>query len=339
MSTEPSRGADPTIPSGDALQRFALDICQEYRNDGWAITLRQLYYQGVNRKVLPSSQKAYNTLKTTLAKARMDGKFPLWAIVDRTRVVHPSDHTRNDCDVERALDRAAEATRALPDSLLMRARWLGQPNHVTVLFEKEALAGIFEATCAPLGVGTFACHGDASHAGLYDWLRQAAHAHGVDNPKGWRDDAGNYHKGMAKKSVVLYFGDHDPTGMRIPKTLEATLRRFMEITEKPIPLEFVRVGLTLQQARDLDLPPFWAKESAGADFVRYVEEFGTQDAWELDALSPNTLAALVKEEVSARFDPALYRRLQTEIEARREQMRIRMRSVDWHAKATAPLDE
>ena len=333
-----SRRADPSIPDGDALQRFAIEVCQEYRAGGWAITLRQLYYQGVNRKVLPSSQKAYDALKTTLAKARMDGKFPLWAIVDRTRVVHPSAQTRNDCDVARALDRAADVVRELPDSLLHRDRWLGQPNHVSVLFEKEALAGIFEATCAPLGVGTFACHGDASHAGLYDWLQKAALAHGIDNPKGWRDDNGSFHKGMAKKSVVLYFGDHDPTGIRIPRTLEATLRRFMEITQTPFPLEFVRVGLTLEQARSMDLAPFWAKSSAGSDYDRYVEEFGTTDAWELDALAPPVLERLVKEAVGARFDDALYRRLQHEVDARREQMRVGMQSPEWHRKATAPLD-
>jgi hypothetical protein len=329
----------PAIPKRRELLDFAVSVCQEYRDEGWSITLRQLYYQGVSRKTLPSSQNAYNALKVALAKARLDGSFPLWAIVDRSRKVYPSAQTHNDCNLDRALERSAEAVRALPGSLLVRARWFGQPNHVTVLYEKESLAGIFEDTCEPLGVGTFACHGDASHAGLYDWLRQAAVAHGIDNPKGSRDDKGSFHRGLAKQSTILYFGDHDPTGVRIPRTLETTLRRFMEITQKPLPLQFVRVGITLDQARSMNLPPFWAKESAGADYDRYVEEFGTEEAWELDALSPSVLAKLVQVEVKTRFDNALYLRLQAEVEARRIEMRQRMRSPDWHARATAPLDE
>lgn len=327
------------IPKRDVLIQFAIDTCKEYRDEGYAITLRQLYYQGVSRKVLPSGQEAYDRLKEVLSEARLAGKFPLWAIVDRTRVIYQSDQTRADDNVDRAFERSTEAVRALPASLLVRARWLGQDHHVSVFFEKEALAGIFEGVCDPLGVGTFSCHGDSSHAGIYDWLRKAAHAHGIDNPKGWRDDADNFHKGTAKKSIILYFGDCDPTGMRIPKTIERTLRRFQQIAKTDFPVEFVRVGLSVEMARDLDLPPFWAKASAGKDYDDYVEAFGTTEAWELDAVPPKTLEALTRDAIATYFDKVRFQALQTGIEQRRALLRERMRTTEWHIQATAPLDE
>lgn len=322
------------VPRGPALLEFAERICKEYREKGYAITLRQLYYQGVARGFLPSGPQAYDALKRVISKARLDGKFPLWAIVDRTRYVRPGKSTRCDTKVERALVRSAAEAALSPERFLHRDPWFGQENNVSVWFEKEALAGIFEAVCEEQGVASFSCRGDPSHPVLYDWLKQAAAAHGVDNPEGWKDKAGANHKGMAKRSVVLYFGDHDPTGIRIPRTAEETIRTFMDVTGLGFDVEFRRIGLTLEQARDLRLPPFWAKESAGKDYDNYVEEFGTTDAWELDALSPETLERMVREAVSGLFDADLHARLQDDVLRRRREMRAMMKNREWHAAAT-----
>lgn len=335
----PKKVGKTGIPSAADLLRFAEEVCKEYRAKGYAITLRQLYYQGVARKFLPSGVKAYDALKDALAKARLEGTFPLWAIVDRTREVYSGRTTRADDSVPNALRRSAEEARLSPERLLHRDRWLAQPEHVLVLFEKEALAGIFEGACSKLGVGWFSCRGDPSHAALYDLMKVMAAAHGVDNPSGWRDRAGNFHKGLAKRTVVLYFGDHDPTGMRIPRSAEETLRTFRRIAGLTFPVEFRRVGLSIEQARELDLPPFPAKQSAGKDFDDYVAEFGTEEAWELDALPPETLESMVEEAVRGLFDADLHARLQSGIEGRRAQMRVEMRSPDWHASATAPIED
>lgn len=325
----------PCASARDALLRWSIDVCREYRDRGYLITLRQLYYQGVTRLAFASGQKSYDRLKEVLAEERLRGRFPLWALVDRTRVVRPGASTRNDADPARALLRAAAAARRSPETFLGRDRWFAQPDHVTVAYEKDALAGIFDAVCAEEGVASFSTRGDPSHAALYQWLRVAAAAHGVDNPAGWEDAAGSHHRGLARRSVILYLGDHDPTGIRIPRTAEATLRTFMGISGLSFPLEVRRVGITLEQARGMRLPPFPAKQSAGRDFDVYVEEFGTEEAWELDALPPETLEAIVRAEVRALFDGALHGRLLDGTEARRATMRAGMLRPDWHATATA----
>lgn len=317
------------------LVKWSIEVCQEYRAKGYLITLRQLYYQGVSRKVFSSGQEHYDRLKEVLSRARLRGTFPLWALVDRTRYVRRGSCTRNDSDVQRAFLRSAKEARSAPERLLGRDKWFGQPTHVSVWFEKDALAGIFEGVCAEEGISCFSTRGDPSHAALYEWLSVAAAAHGVDNPEGWRDSAGSFHKGMATRSVVLYLGDHDPTGIRIPETAEETLRVFKGIAGLSFPIEFVRIGITLQQARDLDLPPFPAKQSAGKDFDEYVRRFDTEEAWELDALPPEMLEDLVRTHARRYFDTALFARLRDGTAARQLELRRRMRAPDWHATATA----
>lgn len=317
------------------LVEWSIQVCQEYREKGYLLTLRQLYYQGVARKRLPSGQKSYKHLMDVLSTARERGTFPLWALVDRTRRVHPGEFTRNDANVDRALDRAAREVQTAAGRLLGRGRWFAQDVHLSVWFEKEALAGIFEGVCAEEGVTCFSIRGDPSHPALYEWLQHAAAVHGVgDASKGWRDQWGQAHSGRAKRSIVLYFGDHDPTGIRIPRSAEITTRIFMGHMGLTFPLEFRRVGITLDQARALDLPPFPAKESAGKDYESYVAEFDTTDAWELDALSPETLEDLVRQECRKHFDGALFERLRAGTDERRAQMTMRLRDPAWHRIAT-----
>lgn len=313
---------------------WAAQTCMDYEKRGYLLTLRQLYYQGVAQGVISSGQKHYKHLDRVLAEERKKGKFPLNALVDRTRVVTPGQTTRNDANVKRALDRAVQAVQNLPEALLVRDRWLGQPVHVSIWFEKDALAEVFERPCHQLGVSTFSVRGDPSHAALYEWIQTAATAHGVENPDGWYAADQCFHKGAAKQSVVLYFGDHDPTGIRIPRSAEATTRLFMEHMGLDFPVEFRRIGITLEQARRLNLPPFPAKESAEADYARYVAEFDTTDAWELDALSPELLEQMVREEIEALFDSALHQRLTTGLEARRAEMRRIMQTAAWQQAAT-----
>ena len=321
------------VPTGKKFLEFSVEICIEYQQKGYGISLRQLYYQGVARGFLPSGSASYDALKRVVSSARLAGNFPLDALVDRTRFSRPGASTRNDVKLERALVRSAESAALSPERFLYRDPWFGQPVNVSVWFEKEALAGVFEGVCERLGVSWFSTRGDPSHPALYGWLRQAADAHGEGNPVGWKDAAGCYHRGLARRSAVLYFGDHDPTGMRIPRTAEETLRTFMGISGLSFPLEFHRVGITLEQARDLSLPPFPAKQSAGKDFDDYVAEHGTEDAYELDALSPEALEEMVRDAVSPLFDTALHDRLQADVLSHREEMRKGMRHSEWHSAA------
>jgi hypothetical protein len=81
-----------------------------------------------------------------------------------------------------------------------------------------------------------------------------------------------------------------------------------------------RIALTMDQVEEYGPPPNFAKEK-GSRFEAYVDEHGTTDSWELDALSPQTLEDLVQEPVDEVLDLDQWNK-SLELEAEeREQLR------------------
>ena len=60
-------------------------IIEEYAEQGYTLTLRQLYYQLVSRDIIPNLQKEYAKLSSLLVKGRMGGVVDWNAIEDRIR--------------------------------------------------------------------------------------------------------------------------------------------------------------------------------------------------------------------------------------------------------------
>jgi hypothetical protein len=67
------------------------------------------------------------------------------------------------------------------------------------------------------------------------------------------------------------------------------------------PIEVVRLGLNLDQVRELDLPPNPAKET-DKRYAQYFSETGQTDSWELDALSPSYIDGLVNNAIRELVD-------------------------------------
>jgi hypothetical protein len=312
----------------------AQQIAAQYQAQGLGLTVRQLYYQFVARGLLPSGQNEYKKIVDTLSKARYAGKFDNDLIEDRTRTVHKGSFTRNDDNVFRGLDSAAEWIRQMPNWALDRDRWYGQSTHVSVWVEKEALAGIFETTCNALGVSWLACKGCPSVSALWDWVKGARDAkqHGGGDQE-W------------KESIILYFGDHDPTGFMIPRAAHEGIEKLQRAEtkdmneeelldwedEKELMVTVKRVALNMDQVQQYNPPPFWAKTS-DTRYKGYVREHGTTDAWELDALDPPVLRSLIESEVNKHFDHEVYEENQEVIQDKRDEMREKMRSPEWIAE-------
>ena len=122
------------------LRDAAQKVAEEYRDDGYTLTLRQAYYQLVARGLIPNSQKSYKRLGDTLGQARLAGEFDMDLIVDRGREAKVSDQETAKLDVEDALSEAGEYIKAIPNWTLRVDRWFGQPKHVSVWVEKDALS-------------------------------------------------------------------------------------------------------------------------------------------------------------------------------------------------------
>lgn len=295
--------------------RHAYSIAGEYSGN---LTVRQLYYQCVARGYIPNSQESYKRLVSILTDARLSGEFPFEWLLDRTREARPGNFSIDQTDIANSLRSVAREIRSAPERWLWRDRWLGQPYHISVWVEKEALAGVFEEPCEQLGVSWFVLRGYSSLSALSQW---------VDNVAAAYQDGDS----SITEAVVLYFGDHDPDGWEIPRSAERNVEAIAEVRGIELPeVTFKRVALVGTQIEQYDPPPFPAKETSSR-FDSYVAEHGLRDAWELDALRPEVLDRLIRDSVERYFDKGIHERNNEEVEEARDEMRLKMREPNWIA--------
>lgn len=250
-----------------AMIAHANAIIATYAEEGYTLTLRQLYYQFVSRDLIENKQSEYKRLGNIISEARRAGLLDWDAIVDRTRNLQ------------------ALSTWGGPDEIVAAVaeqfrydRWDTQPYYVEVWFEKDALMGVFERVAQRWRVPFFSCRGYTSDSEVWAAAQRLAE----------KTDAG-------KDVVVLHFGDHDPSGIDMTRDIEDRLALFGANS-----VEVRRLALNMAQINQYDPPPNPAKES-DSRFAGYRDKYG-DESWELDALEPTVLAALVRDEVQELLD-------------------------------------
>lgn len=173
--------------------------------------------------------------------------------------------------------------------------WANQKYRIEVWIEKEALEGVFQPACAELDVPFLCCRGYTSQSEMWRaGMRLRRHAI----------------KGK-QRPIVLHFGDHDPSGIDMTRDIVDRLAMFIG---SPIKLE--RVALNMDQIEQYDPPPNPAK-TTDSRANEYIALFGTE-SWELDALEPRVLHAMVQEKIRDWIDDE---RWQEKVEERDEARR------------------
>ena len=262
----------PGGPTDTVLQQ-AIVVVESYQAQGYALTLRQLYYQMVTRNLIPNELKQYTRLSKVVSDGRKGGWIDWDAIVDRGRIpVMPADWTG-----------PAGILRAAINSYRID-RWQGQAAYVEVWCEKDALSSILEPICARWHVRMLANRGYSSSTAMYDAAK--------------RFDKIEY---QGRNVVVIYLGDHDPSGMDMSRDIRD---RLDELAGEPDNIEVSRIALNWDQIQLYSPPPNPAKFT-DSRAPKYVAEFGSE-SWELDALEPQVLDALVTEAVTRNLDIDLY---------------------------------
>lgn len=316
------------------LRQAGLEAAEEYKGKDLSLTLRQLYYVLVSRALIPNSQESYKRLGDVLGEARLRGAFHPDLLIDRGREAGATLVER-ELDLASALEEAAEYASSIPSWVIKADRWFGQPVHVSVWVEKEALAGVFEDPCEKLGVGFFACKGYPSHSALWQWIQHVADAFKasqelVEDGEGWERQPEEI-----QEARVLYFGDHDPDGWQIPRSAEEAIRELAYQYEVALPrIVFERVALNMEQIEQYRPPPFPAKETSSR-FASYVREHGIDQAWELDALRPEVLRGLITGNVTRYWNEALYDSWRADAAQVRNRLRKRMLAPGWLHTALA----
>jgi hypothetical protein len=260
-------------------------IITEYRNQGFELTLRQLYYQFVSRDFIANNMREYKNLGDIINDARLAGLVDWDAIVDRTRDLKSLAHWSSPADI---VDACARQFRV--------DKWVGQPRRVEVWIEKDALVGVIEGVCNELDVAYFSCRGYTSQSEMWSAaMRLKAYRDGDQEP------------------LVLHLGDHDPSGKDMTRDITDRLTEFSYGD-----IEVKRLALNMNQVEQYNPPPNPAKIT-DSRAEGYIAEFGAE-SWELDALEPAVIAQLIRENVVAVRDEAQWNRKVAEEKTAREQL-------------------
>lgn len=240
-------------------------ICEDYAAQGFDLTLRQLYYQFVARGLIPNKDTEYKRLGSIINDARLAGLLDWDYIVDRTRFL-------------RSIPDYAGPEEALRDAADSYAEdlWADQDNRPEVWIEKDALVGVIASVCNKWRVPFFSCRGYVSQSEMYEAGNRFLNDYREQEP------------------VLFHLGDHDPSGVDMSRDIEDRLNIFGAF------FTMKRIALNMDQVRALNPPPNPAKIT-DARANRYIAKYG-QQSWELDALDPATLAALIESEITAVVD-------------------------------------
>lgn len=251
----------------------ANEIIDEYRAQGFVLTLRQLYYQFVARALLPNTQQSYKRLGSIINDARLAGLVDWHSIEDRTRNLKSNYHYTG-------------PRQAVQDALdtFEIDMWSNQPERVEVWIEKEALAGVIEGVCNELDVPFFACRGYVSQSEQWRAYVRARH----------------YELNRKQTTVILHFGDHDPSGIDMTRDNQDRLNLFMGWEA----VKVERLALNWDQIEEYSPPPNYAKVT-DSRYAGYADAYG-DESWELDALEPSVLTNLIHQHVRQHRDPALW---------------------------------
>lgn len=239
------------------------EIILEYQEQGFDLTLRQLYYQLVSRDYIANEQRQYTRLSKVISDARLTGQVDWHAIVDRTRNLRKNSHWSSPKSI---LDAVASQYRI--------DKWQNQKYRVECWIEKDALIGVISSICERLDVPYFACRGYNSQSEMWR-AGQRFEDYIADN----------------QIPVILHLGDHDPSGMDMSRDIEDRIDMFVSQQE----FEFKRLALNYDQVKQYSSPPNPTKLSDSRS-SGYIEEFG-ESSWELDALSPSVISDLIEENV------------------------------------------
>jgi hypothetical protein len=241
---------------------------EDIKNAIWAVlkadhpmTVRQVFYQLVIQDVIEKTEAQYQqTVIRLLTDMRLDGTVSFDWIVDESR------RTRETQTFDSIADAVHDTAKFYRRSALRDC-----PDYVEIWSEKEALAGIIWDAASDYDVPVVVSKGMPSLTQLYGTARQIALA-----------------AREGKDTYIYQFGDHDPSGVLIPKTIEARLNELCEKFDCPAP-SVERVALTEEQISDFDLPTRPTKRDGNSHANSFEGE-----STELDALPATELRNLVR---------------------------------------------
>lgn len=233
------------------------------------LTLRQVYYQLVGKGFIENKVSEYTMLSGLLKHARIDGYVSWGDIEDRVRAFHDLTGWGNS---QMFIKKSLEHFLSGYDRDLMQT----QDKYIEVWIEKDALSTIFTGIAKRYTIPVVVCRGFSSASFLNDFKNR------VEN-----------HAKNNKSTLMLYFGDFDPSGMAMMPAMETTLKEEFKVSG----IELKRIALSEADIHKYKLPhDARALKKTDTRAKKHLEQFGAL-AVELDALRPDVLEEKIKKAI------------------------------------------
>lgn len=250
----------------ETIIQKAEEIIHEYGEQGYDLTLRQLYYQFVARGYLPNQDREYHRLSKIISNARLAGRLSWNSIVDRLRMKQGHSHWEDPSEILEVCARQFRIdTRAT------------QKKYIEVWVEKDALSDVVARACNELDVPYLVCRGFVSQSAMWQAAQRL-----------------NTYEDVGKQTVIFHLGDHDPSGIDMTRDIQERLELFYSS------VYVHRIGLNMDQIQQYKPPPNPVKLTDSRKDA-YVEKYGVE-SWELDALDPVVIHDLIVSHVMAVTD-------------------------------------
>lgn len=264
----------------------------------WPLSVRQIHYRllgpdaPLTHASKPNSRyvndgKSYDKLIDVLSRGRIEGRIPWEAIDDETRPEMLSDDFWN----------TGEFFKGHIDYFLTgyrRHRQQSQENHIEIVAEKLTVKTILEGLAAkysiPLTINR-----------------------GMSGPTVKRKIAKRYWRSKKRSLIVLVVSDLDPAGMSIAQDIRDAFERDFDIDEDRI--EVYKAALTIDQVNEMGLEPSMDAKESSPTYAEFVREYGTTNAYELEALEPAVLQQVLEDAILDVMDMDAY---QAEVDAERK---------------------
>ncbi len=248
-------------------------IIAELQAQGYTLTVRQLHYQFVSRDIYKNTHLNYQRLASVVDDARKAGLIDWDAIEDRTRFLR------------------SYTLYSGPQSFLTRVvrgyaedLWRDQDVYCEFWEEKDALLGVIEKPCNEYRVPYMSCRGYMSSSELYEAGKRMERM-----------------QAKGKHCIIFHMGDHDPSGCNMTDVNRDSVNTFARSYD----VQVERLALTMDQIEEYSPPPNYAKE-ADSRYQGYVDEYGTEECFELDALHPSVINDLITNAIEGVLDMDTY---------------------------------
>jgi hypothetical protein len=265
-----------------------IDILNAHR-DFWPLSDRQVHYRLLgpyaplihaskpeSRYVNDSAGKSYRAVTDVLTRGRIEGLIPWEAIDDDTRPIDLNQFYNNPAEfVREELERFFKG--------YWRNRQQSQPNHIEIIIEKLTVRSILEQVSAEYTLPVSTIRGM-----------------GTTVPK--KKLADRFRRSQKRDLTLLVVTDLDPAGDAIAADLVKSFKRDFGIKN----IEAFKVALTMEQVRHFGLEPSMKAKKKSPTYSTYVERYGTTNAYELEAMEPADLIAILRAAINSVMDIDLY---------------------------------